>query len=82
MSDDAPPAAPGRRAVHARVRRRLARRADSEHEQALVRLAIVSLLVVYFGAIAVFVPGATPLSPVDAALYSLGYLAIGAGYFG
>jgi len=70
------------RPVHERVWRRLARRADSEHEQALVRIAVVSLLVLYVGALAVYLPDAIPLAPLDVALYGLGYLAIGAGYLG
>ena len=85
MTDGAPttPSADAARGyVHARVRRCLAQRVDSEHEQALVRMAIVSLLVVYFGALAILAPAATPLDAVDVALYGLGYLAIGGGYFG
>ena len=66
--------------VRARVRRHLAGRAESEHEQALVRLAVVSLLVTYFGALAVAIPGTAPLTLGGVLVYGLGYLAIGAGY--
>jgi two-component system sensor histidine kinase RpfC len=44
-------------------------------------MGIVSLLVLYFGIGALVAPAAAPLTLIEACLYGLGYLAIGAGYF-
>lgn len=59
---------------------RLANRPDSEHEQAVVRLVIVTLLAVYFGTLAIVLPEAAAATFRHGAFFALGYVVLSVIY--
>lgn len=63
------------------VRRRLANRPDSEHEQAFIRIVVVGLLATYFGILTLSQgPDAPPF--LVGTIFALAYIVLACGYIG